>query len=101
MEYFNIFISLFLLGVSYSIFVSVIFASAALIVKKQLVSFAFGMLACFINISLFISPLIVGKIHEIYNDYTIVNKIVNLDFELLLLSNDIFYYFNDTSDFGE
>jgi len=59
------------------------------------------MLACFINISLFISPLIVGKIHEIYNDYTIVNKIVNLDFELLLLSNDIFYYFNDTSDFGE
>ena len=68
-------ISLTTLGVSYSIFASVLWPSVALVVNKKLVAFALGIMQSFQNLTLFISPIIVASIYSSTGSYTVVKII--------------------------
>ncbi len=82
------------MGSSYAIFASVIWASAALIVKKEIVGFAYGLMQSFVNVTLVISPIIVGKIFESYRSYGMVNKRI-----ISFLDYELFHFNHNFSDF--
>ena len=68
--------SLSILGISYSIFASVLWPCVALVTNKKLLGLALGIMQSFQNLTLFISPIIVASIYTATNSYTLVINII-------------------------
>jgi MFS family permease len=90
----NILISLVILGFCYSIFASVLWPCVALVVEKNNIGLALGIMQSFQNFTLFVSPIIVAFIYsstDSYNlviDYFIVLCLIAVILSLLLFYED-------------
>jgi len=54
-----------MLGATHGLLPAIVFPSVALVVESSLFGTAYGILTCFLNLGLFISPLLLGYIQEL------------------------------------